>query len=150
MTPLRVFQAVAQKMVQATESVAGVMKIATQTQVSAGVDDSSVVTPKKLRAGFKASINANGYMAFPTWMGGLIIQWGTSQSDANGNGSLTFPMAYPSEFYGIWYGDASGSISGVNAIGTLAYSKTGVTFGVRQVASTAGTLSAFFWLSIGK
>ncbi|PYY88557.1 phage tail protein [Pseudomonas sp. TKO26] len=54
MTPLRVFQAIAKKLVQATELLLGVAKIATQEAVSAGEDDTTIVTPKKLAVPLKA------------------------------------------------------------------------------------------------
>ncbi|MGE8327268.1 phage tail protein [Pseudomonas urmiensis] len=50
MTPLRVFQAIAKVVVQATETVFGWAKIATQGQVTTGTDDKTIITPKKLRA----------------------------------------------------------------------------------------------------
>ncbi len=50
MTPLRVFQAIAKVVKQATEKASGWAKIATQAHISAGTDDSTIVTPKKLRA----------------------------------------------------------------------------------------------------
>ncbi|WP_339492303.1 phage tail protein [Pseudomonas sp. EA_15y_Pfl2_R67] len=49
MTPLRVFQAIAKVVVQATETVFGWAKVATQVQVTTGTDDATIVTPKKLR-----------------------------------------------------------------------------------------------------
>lgn len=48
---------------------------ATQEQVNAGTDDSTVVTPKKLRFGFQVHIGSPGYIVFPTWLGGWIVQW---------------------------------------------------------------------------
>lgn len=48
MSPLRVFQAIAKVVTQATEGAFGWLKIATQTQVGAGSDDSAAVTSKKL------------------------------------------------------------------------------------------------------
>lgn len=48
---------------------------ATQEQVDTGTDDSTVVTPKKLRFGFQVHIGSPGYIVFPTWLGGWIVQW---------------------------------------------------------------------------
>lgn len=50
MSPLRVFQAIAKAVGQATEALAGVAKISTQAQVNNGADDTTIVTPKKLQA----------------------------------------------------------------------------------------------------
>jgi len=60
-------------LVQATETVFGWAKLATQAQTNAGTDDNTIVTPRKLRSGFV--FNAAGYIKFPDWMGGLIVQW---------------------------------------------------------------------------
>ena len=54
MTPLRVFQAIAKVVTQATESAFGWAKVATQAQVKTGTDDTAIVTPKKFRAGLAA------------------------------------------------------------------------------------------------
>ena len=48
MTPLRVFQAIAVKVIQATETVLGIAKVATTAQVTTGTDDATMVTPLKL------------------------------------------------------------------------------------------------------
>lgn len=50
MTPLRVFQAIAKVVKQATESAFGWAKVSTQAQIDSGTDDTTIVTPKKLRA----------------------------------------------------------------------------------------------------
>lgn len=62
MSPLRVFQAIAKVITQATESAFGWLKIATQVQVSAGTDDAAAVTSKKL----SAALQSQSATAFPT------------------------------------------------------------------------------------
>ncbi len=96
MTPLRVAQAIYVRLVQATESVLGIAKIATQAQTNAGTDDATTVTPKKLRAGFSASLGVNGYISFPSWLGGVIFQWGYYSGSLDDLTALiTFPIPFP-------------------------------------------------------
>lgn len=95
MTALRVWQVVSKAVVQATETVFGWAKVATQVQTDAGVDDATIVTPKKLRAGFAVSLAPNGYIAFPSWLGGLVVQWGAISNVANASTSTNFTMSFP-------------------------------------------------------
>lgn len=95
MTPLRVFQAIAKVVTQATETAFGWAKTATQALTDAGVDDATFVTPKKLRWGFAINLAANGYVVFPTWLGSLILQWGITNGLATGaTGSVFYPIAF--------------------------------------------------------
>jgi hypothetical protein len=83
---------------QATETNQGTVKVATQAQLNAGVDDAAVATPKKLRAGFSISLGMPGYIAFPTWLGGLIIQWfkgPVSGLESVAYPAVSFPLAFP-------------------------------------------------------
>ncbi|MEE3636518.1 hypothetical protein UIA24_20030 [Pseudomonas sp. AL 58] len=78
-------------------------KIATQEQVNAGADDTTIVTPKKLRWGVSYLLAANGYLALPSWLGGLIIQWGTAvitTSSAGGSTTVSLPYSYPNNHFG--------------------------------------------------
>jgi hypothetical protein len=98
MSPVRVFQAIAKKVVQATETVLGIAKIATQLQTNAGTDDATIVTPKKLRWGFAISLATNGYVVLPSWLGGLVIQWGkVATPTADIEYAVTFPLAFPND-----------------------------------------------------
>ncbi|MBV4476160.1 phage tail-collar fiber domain-containing protein [Pseudomonas botevensis] len=84
---------------QATELNQGTAKVASQVQTDAGVSDVTIVTPKKLRWGFSISVSGDmsgSYVVFPTWLGGLIIQWGMTNAIASGSNYLqVFPVAYP-------------------------------------------------------
>lgn len=96
MTALRVFQAIAKRVVQATETVKGIASIATQAQVNAGSGDDVIVTPAKLRIGFAVSFSSAGYVVFPTWLGSLIIQWTSSAAITPGaTGAAYWPIAFP-------------------------------------------------------
>lgn len=82
--------------VQATEINWGLVRIATQAEVGTGTDDATVVTPKKLRKGFAISLGENGYVALPSWLGGLILQWGLTSVSAFDTGRTTsFPLQFP-------------------------------------------------------
>jgi hypothetical protein len=82
--------------VQASETVAGKAEIATQSETNAGTDNSRIVTPLKLRSGVAMSLGTIGYIKFPSWLGGFIIQWGMTDDYANESGkTITFPIAFP-------------------------------------------------------
>lgn len=62
MSALRVFQAIAKVITQATEGAYGWLKIATQVIVNAGTDDTAAVTSKKLAK----AVQAQAFTAFTT------------------------------------------------------------------------------------
>ncbi|MGF6287877.1 phage tail protein [Pseudomonas silensiensis] len=79
----------------ATETNQGTAKVATQNQADVGADDTTFITPKKMRWGITASLNVNGYIIFPTWMFSFIIQWTTVGSiPAGASGSVAWPVAF--------------------------------------------------------
>lgn len=110
----------------ATETVAGVSEVATQAETDAGALDNVFVPPLKLRFGFAILLASNGYITFPSWMGGSIIQWGKL------NGSLTptaesFPIAFPSACYSMatsptsFAEDGRYAVSSVSSIGASSF-----------------------------
>lgn len=82
----------------ATEAATGVVRIATQAEVNAGALDTVSVTPSKLRLGFSISLASNGYISFPTWMGGLILQWCVGAEDPAGGDETTQTVSFPIPF----------------------------------------------------
>ena len=79
----------------ASENESGIADIATQLEVDNGLDDEKIITPLKLRFGFQISLGTNGYIKFPSWLGGFVIQWGTNNISANTNSIITLPLAFP-------------------------------------------------------
>ncbi|WP_040728211.1 phage tail protein [Thiomicrorhabdus sp. Kp2] len=80
---------------QATESVIGMLKIATQAQTDAGIDDTVAVTPKKMRFGFLIQKALPGYIVFPSWLGGFIIQWSFIPFTSSAVQVWTYPISFP-------------------------------------------------------
>lgn len=94
-TVMRVLQLLRGAAAQATEELRGTLRIASSADMLDSNKDSVAVTPKKLRLGFAISLTGAGYVAFPAWLSGLIIQWGGGSGVANGSGAFVLPLAYP-------------------------------------------------------
>lgn len=112
----------------ATESTSGKLPVATQAQTDAGTDDATIVTPKKLRWGFSVSLGTSGYIVFPSWMGGLIIQWITDSTTlaANTGRSITLPLAFPTSVYSYVVSARNGSVAGAGVMSAVTVGNTGI------------------------
>ncbi len=99
MSALRVFQFFNKRIFQASETALGWVKIATQQQVNQGTEDIRVITANTLRAGFVLFWpgSGNGYISFPSWLGGLIIQWGAIGSSLD-DVVTVLPVTFPRSF----------------------------------------------------
>ena len=132
----------------ATESVVGVAKVATQALTDAGVDDETIVTPKKMRFGFQFIKGVNGAIVFPTWLGGWIIQWGLTPNIGNGlTASFNYTMPFPTA--AICPG-ASRASSGNNSA-TVSTTLSQIKIHNRQHYSpdTSGTTNTYFFFCFG-
>lgn len=95
---------------KATETVFGFFRKAGQTEVDNGSTDEAVVTPQKMLFGFESNLSSIGYIKFPSWMGGLIVQWGGG-SFPNG-GRITFPKEFPNSAFRVLVSDETSGVSG--------------------------------------
>ena len=131
----------------ATESAAGIAEVATQTEADEGTDDARIVTPKKLRFGVSMSLDPNGgYLALPSWLGGVIIQWGAISVAANApNATASFPVEYPNNAFQTIVCRASGSVTSADVVGVA---NSVDVFSIYPVATYASA-RAFRFISIG-
>ncbi|AQT10381.1 tail fiber protein [Pseudomonas protegens] len=130
---------------QATENSRGTAKVASQGAVNSGVDGESFVTPKTLARGFRILLANNGYIVFPWWLGGFVVQWASGVNAAVSGGGLTsqdvqFPIPFPNAVLGGLV--TSKYISGVTTVSYesasgLNNSKVGVTV-ANPVSSGSG------------
>lgn len=98
MSALRVFQAIAAKVLQATESIPGIARLASQLAVNTGSDDNTTVSPKKLCWGFRILMGRTGYIVFPSWLNGWIVQWNAGITLTGSVINTTyFPIPFPND-----------------------------------------------------
>lgn len=60
-----------------------------------------IATTAWAKLGFAISLGAVGYIQFPTWLGGLIVQWGSTvvASDGSALAAFSFPLTFPTAIY---------------------------------------------------
>lgn len=106
---------------------------------SASDNSTKIATTAWAKLGFAISLGTNGYIKFPDWMGGWIMQWGvganTGSIGASGNVTvnITLPLAFPNSCL-----LAFSNCDGINSIKTSVVSQSTTAVGVNCV-STFGT-----------
>ncbi|MDD1136042.1 phage tail protein [Pseudomonas sp. TNT2022 ID233] len=139
-------QALAALATQATEVKLGTAKIATQTLTDAGVDDATIVTPKKLRWGFQILKAANGYIVFPSWLGGLVIQWGIFTGNGTNDLAVPYPIQFPNAAFVVQATLQYTPSSPVNGYVDVSQGVSKTSFWAKHTFSGPTTIN---WLAIG-
>jgi hypothetical protein len=152
MTPLRAKQAIAAQIPAATETVAGLIKLATAAEAQAMSDVSRAITPAALNSALKGAnqaLSTNGYQRMP---GGLILQWGTlgigswTPSETASNNTVTFPVAFPG---GMFSAAAAPSV-GITSIGITIEEPTTTNMRIRYYNEKIYVPSlSIRWIAIG-
>lgn len=136
---------------QATESNLGVLKVATQPIVNSGTDDATVVTPKKLKWGVSYILSTNGYLILPSWLGGLIFQWGRISVASEGSTTVNYSTVFPSSVL-VSLATVNSSASTTNGnysayANAISNSQVVITNDVN--VTTGASAQQISWLSIG-
>lgn len=135
---------------QATETVFGALKIATQTQTDAGADDSVAITPKKLRWGFSVQLAQTGYVILPSWLGGIIFQWGLGGYADNGGTYINYPLTFPNSVFSVVATpEANASGSGADSVSCAVDAVSTSQFYVRGYNTFSVSMSGTRWLAVG-
>ena len=122
----------------ASETVQGIVELATAAETLTGSSTSLALTPGGF-AGNKSLASA-GYYKLP---GGLIVQWGNSLVSASTSLAITLPVAFPSL-------NASSQVT-INGSDTIAREalKASATVSTLTVYNPNATIVYFYWLAVG-
>lgn len=137
---------------QATEINQGTAKVATAAQMLDSANDAVIATPKKLRLGFAASLTPNGYIVFPSWLGGLVVQWGLSASIPDDSKiTVPFNLQFPTEAFAVIVSNQQPAFVNGAWVGFVdTISPSSFVAGADDVGSSTGTAIKVFWVAFGR
>lgn len=131
-TPLRAKQAIAALVPAASETVAGLIELASTAEAQGMLDNFRAITPSTLAAALKGSNQTLGISGYQKLPGGLILQWGIAAAIGNGTVAISFPIAFPTSCLQVTGGHDSGGASALNQFTYgFSFNATTMTIGAR-------------------
>lgn len=128
----------------ATYIAAGIAAFANAAEVNAGTVENKTVNPATLRFGFQVLKSPTGYIKFPDWLGGLVVQWTKTPTL---NTSTAYVWNYPIRFpntvvgtFGMFIGLSQGTLEVTESPGL-----TSASFANGLSGSTPGPAFVFAW-----
>ncbi|WP_249384278.1 phage tail-collar fiber domain-containing protein [Pseudomonas fluorescens] len=138
---------------QATEIKLGTANVATQALTDGGANDATIVTPKKLRWGFQILKGATGgYIVFPSWLGGFVIQWLDVVMPTTSLGTTRFvwPMTFPTTMAACAIAtNCMNSSPGYNSLAVVARDKNGATLQNLGLSGAFGAVAPTTVIAVG-
>lgn len=107
----------------ASETVQGIVELATAAETLAGASQTLAVTPYAI-ANLGSSLANTGYYKLP---GGLIVQWGFGLMASSTTTTFTFPLTFPTSCFSVVVSNRENSAYTRSAIHVTNYSSSSVT-----------------------
>lgn len=136
---------VGQALRAASETVSGQIEIATQAEANALVDTARALVPAVLTGIFQQgqTLGTNGSQTF---VGGLIIKWGTTASiSANTTTAVSFPVAFPNSAYAVFTTKINSDINEEFTMDASSLTTSGF-----NITNTGTASIASYYFAIGK
>lgn len=115
-------------------------------------NSTKIATTAWAKFGFAALFAVVGYIKFPSWLGGVIFQWGYAGSAAIDVG-ITFPLAFPNQcsYAGGVVVQPSLPASSLLALHLISLNQAVGNFSKRfsNGSTISGATDPFFWFAIG-
>lgn len=109
-------------------------------------DAATALTTLGVVGGATYSMGASGYVKLPSWLGGLIIQWGTGAAPSSNSGvNVTFPLTFPT---GVFRAVANG-YSSADADGAVINHYNLTTSGMRINNGTTESVASVSYIVFG-
>jgi len=104
----------------------------------------NAMTTLAAAAGFTYFFGANGYIKFPTWFAGWVVQWGTVTTNGSGLATITFPLTFPTQPLGISLQDLGSAVANIDVFCSTLISTSQCSVACATNAGVAQAATAYY------